>query len=204
MPKKLLLAIAIILIFLFSIALYFLIKIQRTQQSYRPASENAGKIVETTISEGSPIIKTIPVKGTGVTYRLQGSFSSNFTDVEGREGKTISAPFILKNDPLKREITVNLGPEGTAMLGLYNGDFSGSASWKVVSLSDLENSISPGQEVEVLVEYIFLGTTVGDYAVQTQEVFDTIDKEYSTGKFAYSIPEGFFVLAAGVGKVELQ
>ena len=149
---------------------------------------------------GNPIHKGIYPEKDGFMYELMGSFNG-LVVLEDRKDKAIQGKFIIKDDPLKREINIIIGEvSGQVNLGTYKESFNSDSTWKVITTEEAYDLIKGVKEVKLRAIYSYKGSQeVPDYAKEVQNVIDTLIKEFNVKLFTFNIPENFTLSVIGVG-----
>lgn len=181
----------------------------------RPAKDKSAKVTgETKVPQTEeevqeillPLREDIPVKkslaaadNSRVRYVLEGSFTSiEKGEIADSGADYLAGRFVLKDDPLKREIEVFIG-SGTGMLALgeYSGSFQGNSSWQVEKVNNLLPRINGRQPVLLRLEMSLVSNTYPYYG----KVLDNLYREYASGDFQLLIPAEFSLVAEGVGVI---
>jgi len=146
---------------------------------------------------GDPIRKKISQDETQVIYEIIGSFPEGLR----LENKFLVGDFIIKNDPLEREITVVIGnTDREVYFGIYEGSFRGRASFRYVSTSVLVELIEPGELVELQIP-IDLSQESEESIRASAPVLETLLDEFKKGTFEYMVPASFSLSPMRLGVV---
>jgi len=150
---------------------------------------------------GSPIHKGIYPEKDGFMYELVGSFADEPVILEERDDKAIQGKFIIKGDPMKREIDIIIGEvSGQVNLGTYKGSLDSGSTWSLITTREAYEKIKQEKEIKLRSIYTFKGSPeVPDYAQEVQNVMDVLINEFNVKKFDFEIPENFTLSVVGVG-----
>jgi hypothetical protein len=198
--KSLFLLIIPLFILLFVASVYLFIQVrQRSPDYYDESLENVGKTFINQLP-GDPIVKRIVADNEGIIYNIEGKFSKKLE----KQGVLLSGKFIIKDDPLEREINVLIGAaDGNVSYGIYDGSFNDSSTWKVASNDVVAELISPGTQVLIRVELqLAEERQVRKYIKEQEEIMDAIIRDFQIGEFTYKIPADFTLVAMGIAVVK--
>ena len=198
--KSLFLLIILLFILLFVASVYLFIQVrQRSPDYYDESLENVGKTFINQLP-GDPIVKRIVADNEGVIYNIEGKFSKKLE----KQGVLLSGKFIIKDDPLEREISVLIGAaDGNVSYGIYDGSFNDSSTWKVASNDVVAELINPGTQVLIRVELqLAEERQVKEYIKEKEEILDAIIRDFQIGEFTYKIPADFMLVATGIAVVK--
>ena len=198
--KRFFLLIILLFILLFAVSVYLFIQIkQRSPDYYDESLENVGKTFINQLP-GDPIVKRIVADNEGVIYNIEGKFSKKLE----KQGVLLSGKFIIKDDPLEREISVLIGAaDGNVSYGIYDGSFNDSSTWKVASNDVVAELINPGTQVLIRVELqLAEERQVKEYIKEKEEILDAIIRDFQIGEFTYKIPADFMLVATGIAVVK--
>ena len=204
MKKSLLYGLALLFIILVAAALYLAFRINKEELGGEFSGTKGGVVTEVATSPTSPISKMIAEDKTGFLYEFYGAFVDKPELASGRNDRVLIGDFIIEGDGLERKIPVYLGMgSGQVILGTYQESFRSKSNWKAVSTEEFLGLISPNEPIKLVADYSLPPEVeLPAYALQAQEVLDTIAQEFEKGKFEYGIPENFYVIATGVGMVK--
>jgi hypothetical protein len=198
--KNLFLLIILLFVLLFVASVYLFIQVrQRSPDYYDESLENVGKTFINQLP-GDPIVKRIIADNGGVIYNIEGKFSKKLE----KQGVFLSGKFIIKDDPLEREINVLIGAaDGNVSYGTYDGSFNDSSTWKVAPNDMVAELINPGTQVLIRVELqLTEERQVKEYIKEKEEILDAIIREFQIGEFTYKIPADFTLVAMGIAVVK--
>jgi len=198
--KSLFLLIILLFILLFVASVYLFIQVrQRSPDYYDESLENVGKTFINQLP-GDPIVKRIIADNGGVIYNIEGKFSEKLE----KQGVLLSGKFIIKGDPLKREINVLIGAaDGNVSYGIYDGSFNDSSTWKVAPNDVVVELINPGTQVLIRVELqLAEERQVREYIKEQEEIMDAIIRDFQIGEFTYKIPADFTLVSMGIAVVK--
>lgn len=199
----------LLVVFLSAFIITLYLQIRRMEiPSGPPGPEEISKaVIPPLISRpGNPVKKSIAEGKIGFAYELLGSFTKGVAVDETRPDKAWRGQFVLRGDPLKREIPVFLGvPTGTVVFGRFEGSFAGRSVWNSVAAEEMALEIKAGEPVQLVVEYslpdLSSAESVPEYFRDIQRVIDGLSGEFDSGEYTMNIPEGFSLLSRGVGVV---
>jgi len=198
--KSLFLLIILLFILLFVASVYLFIQVrQRSPDYYDESLENVGKTFINQLP-GDPIVKRIIADNGGVIYNIEGKFSKKLE----KQGVLLSGKFVIKDDPLKREIYVLIGAaDGNVSYGIYDGSFNDSSIWKAIPNDVVAELINPGTQVLIRVELqLAEEREVRKYIKEKEEIMDAIIRDFQIGEFTYKIPADFMLVATGIAVVK--
>lgn len=199
MKKKLPQTIMIILACLIFVVVLLLLKIRNTSGPQAPQLSES-LLTEVESNTGNPIQKQIADQRNGLLYFIQGSFTGEIKKIEGREDAAYEGEFVVDGDPLDRPIRIAY--LNTLFLGTYEGSFDKDSTWKQINAADLNDELVLGENVLLQVDYQFVrDQEPPEYVLNTQEVMDTLIKEFNSRDYSYEIPRDFFLVGQGVGVV---
>ena len=148
--------------------------------------------------EKDPIKKSFIPEG-GVSYEILGSFTE-LTKPE--DDNLLQGKFVVKADPLKRELKVILGHvNGDILLGTYEGIFSASKStWEMKPAEEVLRQVRIGEEV--ILDFRMPTNnknSVRDYVSKNEKVMDALTLDFQSGEYKYTPPTDFLIYSESVG-----
>ena len=156
---------------------------------------------------GVPVKKGISQDNLGFSYELEGSFVGEIARDETRPDKAWRGQLVLRGDSMKRQIPILLiSPTGIVAFGRFESSLSGESVWRSVRVDEVAAEVKPGEPVQVVIQYSLpgparAGMEVPTYFQEIQQVLDGLAKEFDGRNFSLTIPEGFFLIANGLGVV---
>ena len=202
MPKKLLFILLLVSCVLLAATVGYIVYRLRQGEISREDAYKGGLITQKENLALSPIEKFSNPQG--AFYRIKGSFANELKLAEGRQDNALAGEFILRGDTLKRKLPVLLGlGNGSFSLATYDGSFDGQSTWVQVKTQDGTGQLIAGEEVLLMVEYLFPGVSqLPDYFFKEQDVFDSLSDDIGLGKFSYNIPSDFVLYPTAVGIIK--
>lgn len=171
---------------------------------FREASEPGPREVqrETPTERLLPVDETAPIeKGyfrdrDAIVYELEGTFTEQLQV----DGGFLRSRFVLKDDPLGRDIQVLMGtPDGKVYTGYYQDSFDSASTWQFRDSNLIASTVQPGNPVRITVMLSTATSKAQGYKEQAESVLDTIIREYSSNDFNLDLPEGFMLSISRLG-----
>ena len=199
--NKAIILISFIFILLVTIASYLYLRYSRLS-SIVTKDKVPGPNNEIAVLANDPIKKTFRDDGR-IVYIIEGSFKSSLSRREN--SYLISGIFIIRDDPLQREITTYVGGlDGNTFLGRYNNSLNGVSNWTVVPTEDIIDMIKPGDPVLLRYPLVLGQENAGiiDYVKKQEEIVDALIEEFHASDFKFEISESFYLNTSDIGIVE--
>jgi len=204
MKKILLYGLLVILLVLIGTASFFTFSELKRQQVDKKSVSNIDTQITNLVSkQGNPMSKLVAENKQGFLYEIYGHFVEKPIIPKGRADKVLLGDFIIEGDPMERRIPVYLGlASGQVLLGIFKDSFESQSNWKAVAIENFLEQLLPDEKVKLVADYSYEGGgKTPDYIFQAQEILDTLSKEFSSNKFVFQIPQGFYLIGTGVGIV---
>ena len=179
-------------------AYFFYSRLEKIQETTDVLLEGPeGKTIP--VNENSPVRKSTLSDISGAVYELEG----NYVEKPEYTNGFVRGKFIIKNDPLKREIDLIAGDiNGKVFYGIYENIAQRGTTWSMVSTDVIAELITPDDNIRLMIVLQPLPEDSSGYVEKQIRLLDTLALEFNNKVFEVAIPEDMTIMINRIGVVK--